>query len=454
MLPMIAGSGRLICALTAINAWLSLAPDALIPTSVGSSLVLRLSFVTLLCFSSLLAYHLPELNAGKSIQRLLPWLFMLPSSLSFGAASTLYVTFLALAAAGAAYICCLCFTRMFRLELGSMALCYAVASLCSLGLAALVRSYVPAGPLRIIAVQCLPLAALSALSPEPEFCAPSKGTPPPCSSALYLFAFCLTVQCAGGFTVEQDAFFPSWLWSALYSVVLFVQASVTFSDEKVLSPVRLLYAVIVLCASGIVLQSALPRIGDGAVLVGTALFELTFLILTSKKATSPRLCRYWASIAVATMFTGSLAAEVLRFLAGWLVSSSSEQVALLSLVLASFFGLYILLPTRGTPSAESQLSQAEEDDGLRGQREVRTQMILAPFALTPQENRICLMLLNSLKDDDICRQLFITQNTLKYHLRNLYRKLGISGRRDLPDFMGRMDASLPKVSSTHSEPSL
>ena len=81
-------------------------------------------------------------------------------------------------------------------------------------------------------------------------------------------------------------------------------------------------------------------------------------------------------------------------------------------------------------------------------------MILAPFALTPQENRICLMLLNSLKDDDICRQLFITQNTLKYHLRNLYRKLGISGRRDLPDFMGRMDASLPKVSSTHSEPSL
>ncbi len=58
------------------------------------------------------------------------------------------------------------------------------------------------------------------------------------------------------------------------------------------------------------------------------------------------------------------------------------------------------------------------------------------FNLTRQETEIALLLLKGQKDRSICSMLFITQNTLKYHLRNIYRKTGTANRLDLRENLG------------------
>lgn len=53
------------------------------------------------------------------------------------------------------------------------------------------------------------------------------------------------------------------------------------------------------------------------------------------------------------------------------------------------------------------------------------------------------MLLDGLDDTSLCEKLFISQNTLKYHIRNINRKLGIATRRELPSLAERLLGSEP-----------
>ncbi|MDI9388311.1 MAG: helix-turn-helix transcriptional regulator [Synergistota bacterium] len=61
---------------------------------------------------------------------------------------------------------------------------------------------------------------------------------------------------------------------------------------------------------------------------------------------------------------------------------------------------------------------------------------LMEFNLTRQETEVAVLLLEGHKDRSICSTLFITQNTLKYHLRNVYRKTGTANRLELRENLG------------------
>ena len=74
-----------------------------------------------------------------------------------------------------------------------------------------------------------------------------------------------------------------------------------------------------------------------------------------------------------------------------------------------------------TPSA--QKNEMEE--------EMTCRMRILPYNLTRQETEIVLLLLQGNKDSSICSSLFIARNTLKFHLRNIYRKTGIANRTEL-----------------------
>ncbi|MDI9369400.1 MAG: helix-turn-helix transcriptional regulator [Synergistaceae bacterium] len=79
-------------------------------------------------------------------------------------------------------------------------------------------------------------------------------------------------------------------------------------------------------------------------------------------------------------------------------------------------------------SATPEEKKAEEELLLRAR--------LMEFNLTRQETEIALLLLKGQKDRNICSMLFITQNTLKYHLRNIYRKTGTANRLELRENLG------------------
>ena len=53
-------------------------------------------------------------------------------------------------------------------------------------------------------------------------------------------------------------------------------------------------------------------------------------------------------------------------------------------------------------------------------------------ALTPSEQRVARMAADGMTNRDIAQALFVTQKTVEMHLGSVYRKLGVSSRRELP----------------------
>ena len=116
-------------------------------------------------------------------------------------------------------------------------------------------------------------------------------------------------------------------------------------------------------------------------------------------------------------------------------------IFLLLLVLAIWDGREA--PIHLGPDASSE----KDPEGLRGEiaggetersaeeiekeQDMALRMKLMEFNLTRQETEIALLLLKGAKDLNICSLLYISRNTLKYHLRNIYRKTGSSNRRQL-----------------------
>ncbi len=61
---------------------------------------------------------------------------------------------------------------------------------------------------------------------------------------------------------------------------------------------------------------------------------------------------------------------------------------------------------------------------------------LAPFSLTKKETEITLLLLEGLKREEILENCGITNNTLKTHIRQIYRKLNVTAKADIPEKLG------------------
>jgi len=56
--------------------------------------------------------------------------------------------------------------------------------------------------------------------------------------------------------------------------------------------------------------------------------------------------------------------------------------------------------------------------------------------LSPTEKRVCALLLQRMTERRIASQLERSPNTVHVHVRNIYRKLGVSKRKQLLDYPG------------------
>lgn len=57
--------------------------------------------------------------------------------------------------------------------------------------------------------------------------------------------------------------------------------------------------------------------------------------------------------------------------------------------------------------------------------------LISQYSLTKREAEVLNLIFHNKDNIDICEELFISENTLKKHLHNLYRKTGVSGRVQL-----------------------
>ena len=105
---------------------------------------------------------------------------------------------------------------------------------------------------------------------------------------------------------------------------------------------------------------------------------------------------------------------------------------LLLLFIIMAFAFYRLPAGLRPPLADTrpyQLQSEEETSGL----DSFCSSLTKQYELTARETQIARYLCNGRSKKYIAETLFISENTVKFHLRNLYRKLGISSKQEIID---------------------
>ena len=92
-----------------------------------------------------------------------------------------------------------------------------------------------------------------------------------------------------------------------------------------------------------------------------------------------------------------------------------------------------LLDTRHIAEFADDKPLFDPDDGPRCERCI--DVATARFGLSNKERAVARLLIQGLENESIQAELFISRNTLRTHLRNLYRKTGVHSREELVVFL-------------------
>ncbi|MFA7620672.1 MAG: helix-turn-helix transcriptional regulator, partial [Aminobacteriaceae bacterium] len=164
------------------------------------------------------------------------------------------------------------------------------------------------------------------------------------------------------------------------------------------------------------------------------LYAWLLLIYFASRAGRRRKAVVHGGLFLIVLAEGAVHLAVLPREAGYL-ALLVPGVCLLLLMLVLWDGREVPLQAGQTGEGPAPATVVEGADDDRGE-ELFLRAKLMEFNLTRQETEIALLLLKGQKDRSICSMLFITQNTLKYHLRNIYRKTGTANRLDLRENLG------------------
>lgn len=360
-------------------------------------------------------------------------------------------TVIALAAFATAMMISQWFTLFTELTVYEFALSYAFASLITIPADAFVSTSVE-GFFPKILLCCLPFfSSAMALSVkgrvkkkpglEENFSFTAKGI-------LYLFFFSLTLSGAELLSLSFTRELPSvtLLKGGAYTLSLVVSVVILRFREN-LSPPRFMGAALFLGAAGILLLGLSVRTGIFFIETGGAVFELAFwltvLAIAAKNAAPWRVVAGGLSLVTLAMLSSRFFAEklfpaippVLGAGVHYIQTGLFFALATLFLFLPSLHG-----ESSGTPLAAPAPAKVKEPgptllpENLE-EREVLLKGIFDSFGLTRQESRVGCLLFEGTGDEEVCEALFISRNTLKYHIRNLLRKLEISNRKELPDLI-------------------
>jgi two-component system NarL family response regulator len=95
----------------------------------------------------------------------------------------------------------------------------------------------------------------------------------------------------------------------------------------------------------------------------------------------------------------------------------------------SVYGGEVLLAPSVAAKVVQQLSQLQQESGRRDE---------AIHALTPREREVFFLASRGLKNAEIADELYLSEKTIKTHLRNIYNKLNLASKAELRLFAAQM----------------
>jgi DNA-binding NarL/FixJ family response regulator len=155
------------------------------------------------------------------------------------------------------------------------------------------------------------------------------------------------------------------------------------------------------------------------------------LLLAYPKAKVLILSAYDADQEVATALISGASGYVLKTVNGERLAENIRSV---------YRGEVLLSPSIAAKVIQ-QLSRLQETTGRREE---------ALHALTPREREVFFLASSGLKNTEIAARLYLSEKTIKTHLRNIYNKLNLASKADLRLFAVKMGLLSDRDVSTNS----
>lgn len=179
----------------------------------------------------------------------------------------------------------------------------------------------------------------------------------------------------------------------------------------------------------------------GIVITATSVLFVACCVQIVRASFRERASR--ADVRLAVFWALAFAASVIGCLALTDASGNGAAALYASVLCATTLAAGVILMRAWHAGEEAERSRVEElralVDRYRTEEdsvEARCARAAHTYELTRREEEVLALLLRGRTRSEIARELFVSGDTVKTHIRNLYRKTGVAGKDELVEAMG------------------
>lgn len=270
---------------------------------------------------------------------------------------------------------------------------------------------------------------------------------PVLGTAILCFMGGLMLQISGMQDISLSTFQQTSLWASAAAIACLLAPALLV--RKLPNLTRIYSVVLPVSAAGFLL---LPLIWNAAGGIVNAFAQVgamvAGIILWCMLADAAHRTRTSPVLMFAVALTVTNVSQLAGTLVGYAQAGTLRQgdIALTAIALVSVYLLLmaaiVLFRSRGAGTASFAVETAEDFAAVSPEEALsqRCAVLAERYGFTPREGDIFLLLAQGYTMPAVSERLFVSENTVKSHVKRIYQKLGIHTRGELIDLVNEADA--------------